>query len=140
MFFFAWAIGEGFIIWRWVRAGAPPTPGALLLPSGLFLGLAILAEYQPIHGVVTMFAFALDVAVALQIVGKSPGQVTGWPPPMINDPTVILPGQSTTATAELTAYQAGGTAGQPSASVTNPTTGGGTGAGGTGGGSGLVLE
>jgi len=139
MFFFAWAIGEGFIVWRWIHNGAPPTPGALLLPSGLFIGLAILAEYQPIHGVATLFAFALDVAVALQIVGRQPDQVTGWPPPMINDPTVILPGAQSSTTAELTAYQAGGTGG-PSASVTNPSTGGGTGAGGTGGGSGLVLE
>lgn len=137
MFFFAWAVGEGFIIWRWIKAGAPPTPGALLLPSGVYLGLAVLAEYAPAATLATILAWGFDAAVALQVVGKTPKQVTGWPPAMINDPTVILPGGTTATTAELTAYQSGS---QPSASVTNPSTGGGTGAGGTGGGQGLVLE
>lgn len=126
MFFFAWAVGEGFIIWRWIKAGAPPTPGALLLPSGVYLTLAIVAEYTPAAGLATLLAWAFDAAVALQVVGKTPRQKTGWPPPAINDPTVILPGAATATTAELTAYQAGGGAGQPSAPITSP----GTGAGG----------
>lgn len=80
MFLFAWAIGEGIIVWRWVKNGAPPTPGALLLPSGLFLGLAILAEYEPARATATVFAYAVDLAVLLQVVGKAPKQKTGWPP------------------------------------------------------------
>ena len=41
--FFAWSVGEGIIIWRWAKAKAPPTPGALLLPTALYLSLAVLA-------------------------------------------------------------------------------------------------
>jgi hypothetical protein len=81
VFLFAWAIGESIIVYRWIKAKAPPTPGALLLPSGLFLGLALLAEYQPARTTVTVFAYAVDLAILLQVVGKEPAQKTGWPPP-----------------------------------------------------------
>lgn len=87
----AWAIGEGIIFWRWGKAGAPPTPGVLAMSSGLFLGLAVLAEYRPARPAVTAFAFAVDLAILLQVVGKGPQAVTGWPPPMIDDPTALLP-------------------------------------------------
>ncbi len=92
MFFFAWAVGEGIIVWRWVKNGAPPTPGALLLPSALFLGLAVLAEYQPARGAATAFAWAVDAAVLVQLVGKNPKQQTGWPPPKIPSGQ-LLPGK-----------------------------------------------
>jgi len=91
-FFFAWAIGEGIIVYRWIKAGAPPTPGALLVPSGLYLGLAIIAEADEVRPVATAFAFAVDLAVLLQIVGKEPAQQTNWPPVLISDPAVLLPG------------------------------------------------
>lgn len=91
MFFFAWMLGEGIIIYRWVKKGAPPTPGALLLPSGLFLGLAVLAEYEPARTVATAFAFSVDLAVLLQVVGKPPGQVTGWPPEQNIPQNAVLP-------------------------------------------------
>ena len=89
--FFAWAIGESIIVYRWVKAKAPPAPGALLLPTGLFLGLAILAEYQPARSTATAFAYAVDLAILLQVVGKEPAQATGWPPPKI-PATQIWPG------------------------------------------------
>ena len=41
--FLAWAVGEGIITARWVKAKAPPAPGALLLPTALYLSLAVLA-------------------------------------------------------------------------------------------------
>jgi hypothetical protein len=91
MFLFAWALGLGIVGYRWVKAKAPPTPGALLLPSGLFLGLAVIAEYQPARAAATAFAYAVDLAVLLQVVGKDPGQVTGWPPPQDIPPAAILP-------------------------------------------------
>lgn len=110
-FFFAWAIGEGIIVTRWVRAKAPPTPGALLAPAGLFVGLAILAESPQVRPVATAFAFMIDLAILVQIVGKSPAVVTGWPPPAIGSPDVILPGSSAaTATGNTTAQSSGGTA------------------------------
>jgi hypothetical protein len=100
--FFAWSVGEGIITWRWVKNGAPPTPGALLLPTALYLSLAILAEYQPARGVATAFAWAVDLAILLQVVGKAPAQQTGWPPPALAD-TTIWPGGVTAAAASTTA-------------------------------------
>lgn len=113
MFFWAWAVGEGIIVYRWVKNGAPPTPGALLLPSGVYFGLAIVAEYAPARTVASLLAWAFDAAVLLQVVGAEPKQVTGWPPPQITDPSVILPGGAAGAV-ELTAYQAAPAAGAPS--------------------------
>ena len=106
--FFAWAIGEGIIVYRWVKVKAPPPPGELLLASGLFLALAVIAEYQPARGAATAFAYAVDLAVALQIIGKNPEpKATGWPPAFIDNPGVILPSAGTkpaasTATATST--------------------------------------
>jgi hypothetical protein len=102
MFLFAWAIGEGIIIYRWIKNGAPPAPGALLLPSALFLSLAILAEYEPARTTATAFAYAVDLAVLVQVVGKEPKQATGWPPPKM-PATQIWPGGKSAAPAASTA-------------------------------------
>ena len=94
----AWAAGLSIVTWRWAKAGAPPTPGALALVSGFFGLTAVLYQYPPARGTATLLAAGIDVAAYLQIVGKAPAsQVTGWPPPMINDPSVLLPA-GTTAT------------------------------------------
>jgi hypothetical protein len=95
--FFAWSVGEGIITWRWVKNHAPPTPGALLLPTALYLSLAILAEYRPARGVATAFAWAVNLAILMQVVGKAPAQATGWPPPKMLD-TQIWPGSPAAAT------------------------------------------
>ena len=103
--FFAWATGEGIIAWRWVKAKAPPTPGALLLPTALYLSLAVLAEYRPARGVATAFAWAVNLAILLQVVGKVPAQQTGWPPPGI-PATQIWPGGANAAPAAGSAPKA----------------------------------
>jgi hypothetical protein len=90
-FFLAWAAGEAVIFYRWGKLGAPPTPGVLALSSGLFVGLAVIGEYAPARPVVTAFAWAVDLAILMQVLGVAPTGTTGWPPPMIADPTVILP-------------------------------------------------
>jgi len=88
----AWAAGLGIISYRWVKAGAPPTPGTLFAASGFFALCALLAEYPPARVTATLLAFGIDLAAYLQIVGKAPAaQATGWPPLLINDPTVLLP-------------------------------------------------
>jgi hypothetical protein len=94
--FFAWAAGEGIIAWRWAKAKAPPTPGSLLLPTALYLSLAILAEYQPARATATVFAWAVDLAILMQVVGKVPAQQTGGPPPKLAA-TVIWPGTAAPA-------------------------------------------
>jgi hypothetical protein len=89
--FFAWMIGESVIFWRWGKLGAPPTPGVLAMSSGLFAAAAVVSAYQPARTLATVAAFGVDLAVLLQVVGKAPSAVTGWPPPMISDPAAILP-------------------------------------------------
>lgn len=96
--FFAWATGEGIIVWRWVKNGAPPTPGALLLPTGLYLSLAVLSEYRPARPVAVAFAWSVNLAILLQVVGKTPAQKTGWPPAKMN-PDQIWPGAGAAAPA-----------------------------------------
>ena len=97
--FFAWAVGEGIITWRWVKAKAPPTPGALLLPTALYLSLAILGEYRPARPVATAFAWSVNLAILLQVVGKAPAQTTGWPPQKIPATQIWPGGVSAPATA-----------------------------------------
>lgn len=100
-FVFAWLAGESIVVYRWVKLKAPPTPGALALSSGLFVALAAVGTYQPARTAITVTAWALDLAILLQVIGKAPSGKTGWPPPMIDNPAVILPGG--TATASTTA-------------------------------------
>jgi xanthosine utilization system XapX-like protein len=90
-FVLAWFAGESIVVYRWVKLKAPPPPGALLLASGVFVGLAVLGQYQPARMTATVAAWAFDLAILLQVVGKAPTQVTGWPPNLITDPTVLLP-------------------------------------------------
>lgn len=88
----AWLAGEGIVTYRWIKNGAPPTPGALLQVSGFFVLCALLGEYPPAKTIATLLAFGVDLAAALQLVGKAPAsQATGWPPLPINDPTVLIP-------------------------------------------------
>jgi len=90
--FLAWAAGEAVIFYRWGKLKAPPTPGVLAAASGLFAGLAVIGDtYRPARPVVTAFAWAVDLAILLQVVGKAPTGTTGWPPALIDDPSVILP-------------------------------------------------
>jgi hypothetical protein len=88
----AWLVGEGIITYRWMKAGAPPTPGTLAAASGFFVLCALLGEYPPARTTATLLAVGVDVAALLQVLGKAPAtQATGWPPPMISDPNVLLP-------------------------------------------------
>jgi hypothetical protein len=91
-FFLAWAAGQGIIFYRWAKLGAPPTPGVLALASGLYVGLAVVGDvYRPARPVVTAFAWAVDAAILMQVLGKAPTGTTGWPPALIDDATVIMP-------------------------------------------------
>ena len=92
-FMIAWLLGEGIVIWRWGKAGAPPTPGALALSSGFFALLGIVGSaYPPSRGAMTALAFGVDIAALIQVLpGSTVQQNTGWPPPTISDPTVLLP-------------------------------------------------
>lgn len=98
----AWLAGEGLVTYRWIKAGAPPTPGTLLATSGFFALLALLHEIPAARTTATLLAVGIDVAALLQVLpGTTAVQATGWPPLPIADPTVLLP--------------AGGTGGQTAA-------------------------
>lgn len=102
-FVLAWFAGESIVIYRWMKLKAPPTPGALLLSSGLFAALAVVAQSQPARMTATVAAWGLDLAILLQVVGKTPEGVTGWPPGKIVDPTVLLPNGAANVTTATTA-------------------------------------
>jgi len=91
LFLAAWLAGESMVFARWVKLKAPPPPGALAVSSVLFIGLAVIAEYQPARGFAVASAFGLDLAILLQLVGKTPQGITGWPPPLIDNPAVLFP-------------------------------------------------
>ena len=65
----AWLLGEGLVIWRQRHAaGGLPVPGKLLAVTGLFAGLALVAEVVPRSaGLVTAVAWGLDVAGVLNL-------------------------------------------------------------------------
>ena len=64
----AWAAGMGIITWRSVVTDhSPPVPGQMLAATGLFAGLALIAEYQPAATAATLFAFGVDIAVLMQV-------------------------------------------------------------------------
>lgn len=90
----AWMFGEGIVIYRWfVKNKTPAPPGALLDASILFIACAALGQYAPARTAASLFAWGIDIAVLLQVVGKEPKAATNWPPLCIPD-TQILPSKS----------------------------------------------
>ena len=64
----AWAGGMGIIIYRSaVKEHRPPVPGQMLAATGLFVGLAALAEYQPAAAAAALFGFGVDIAILMQV-------------------------------------------------------------------------
>jgi hypothetical protein len=98
-FVLAWLFGEGLIAWRSVsQQKMPPSPRQLLLASGLFAGLAVLAEYQPARFTATAFAWAVYVAVLMKVLPGSgdpaaikAGTASGWAGIGTAGNTVIIP-------------------------------------------------
>jgi hypothetical protein len=79
----AWLVGEGIIIYRSVRLQrVPPGPGQLLLSSGVFVILALIAEAQQARQVATLAAWAFDLAAFMNIAAVTPpkGDKNCWPP------------------------------------------------------------
>jgi len=96
-FVMAWLVGEGIIIYRSVKVQkAPPGPGQLLLSSGVFVMLALLAEAKSARTLAVMLAVGFDIAAFMNIAnlatgGKAPADLRTWPPPTV-DNTTIIPG------------------------------------------------
>lgn len=78
----AWLIGESIIVYRSVaKQHAPPVPGALLSTSGLFILLAVIAEYQPAEFLATALAFGVDIAALMSIWGLGTAAPSSAPAP-----------------------------------------------------------
>lgn len=98
-FVLAWLFGEGLIAWRSVSQDKmPPSPRALLLASGLFAGLGVLAEYAPARNVAAGFAWAVNLAVLMKALPGSgdpaaikKGTTSGWASIGMAGNTVIIP-------------------------------------------------
>lgn len=65
----AWLVGESLLIWRIVhRDHHMPVPGELIAVTGLFAGLAVIADVFPTTtGLVTVGAWGLDLAGFLNL-------------------------------------------------------------------------
>lgn len=91
----AWLVGEGIIIYRSVKVRkAPPSPGALLLSSGLFVGLALLADVSAARKLAITLAWGFDIAALMNlwgVGGPKAGTTAGryWPPSLASDNTIF---------------------------------------------------
>jgi hypothetical protein len=75
----AWLAGISIVTWRQVHSsGHMPVPAALMGVTGLFIGLALIADISPAaRPVVTLLGWGLDVAGLFQILPAGLfGQVT----------------------------------------------------------------
>lgn len=91
----AWLVGEGIIIYRSVKKQhIPPGPGQLLLSSGVFVLLGLLAESPKARPLAVTLAWGFDIAAFFNLfkVGVVQDGTPGtWPPPQMPD-NWILPG------------------------------------------------
>jgi hypothetical protein len=89
----AWLVGEGIIIYRAVKIQkAPPGPGQLLIASGVFVLLGLLAESRTARPLAVTLAWGFDIAAFMNLfgVGKPGTSCKGWPPAKAPD-TIIIP-------------------------------------------------
>jgi hypothetical protein len=75
----AWMVGEGIIIYRYVKQNhGPPVPGALLASSGLFVLLGILAQAESARFLANALAWGFDAAAFMNLYAPvtAPGTTT----------------------------------------------------------------
>lgn len=94
-FIAVWLVGEGIIVYRSVKQQkAPPGPGQLLLSSGLFVMLALLAEAPTARKLAISLGVGFDIAALMNLWGtggpKAGSQAGNWPPASTPD-TVVIP-------------------------------------------------
>jgi hypothetical protein len=105
-FIAAWLVGEGIIVYRSVKnQKVPPGPGQLLLSSGVFIMLALLAEAPSARRLAVTLAWGFDIAALMNLWGTGgPKASTGpsnWPPEPAA-PSVIIPNSGTPAEGSVT--------------------------------------
>jgi hypothetical protein len=116
----AWLVGEGIIVYRHFKgpaaeqdnatvapiivanpggAKSPPGPGQLVLSSGVFVLLALLAESEKARPIAVTLAWGFDIAAFMNLFGVGTPATGGtWPPPIAPN-TVLLPSGTSAASA-----------------------------------------
>lgn len=131
LFVLAWLTGEGIIAWRSVsQQHMPPSPREMIVASGLFALLALLAEYEPAKFVATAFAWGVDIAVLMQVLPGGTDPITasqgksGWASIGTAGNTVVIP--DGTAASAITAATTSATSSGGGSPVTTVSATGGT--------------
>lgn len=71
----AWATGIGLVTWRGIKTTHKPvSAGQYAAASGVYVLLALVAEWEPAAAIATLMAWGFDVAILLQVL---PQQVSG---------------------------------------------------------------
>lgn len=96
-FILAWMVGEGIIIYRSVKkTKAPPGPGQLLVSSGLFVMLALLAEVNSARRLATTLAWGFNIAAFMKLYDPTNDSNAGqWPPTFMPDDIIFPDGKRT---------------------------------------------
>jgi hypothetical protein len=88
-FVMAWLVGEGILIYRQVKVNkSPPGPGQLLISSGVFVVLGLLAESSSARPLAVALAWGFDIAAFMNLFGVAVPKDSGtgsWPPPIMPD-------------------------------------------------------
>jgi len=81
LFIAEWAVAMGVISWREFKAGRPPIPGTLLIVSGLFAALAVIADTSPgADRFAALFGAGLDIAAFMNLFSNPPAGAAAKPP------------------------------------------------------------
>lgn len=89
LFIAEWLAATGIIVFRSVKKNhGPPSPGALLATSGLFVMLAVLADAGPgAEKVAVLFGAGIDIAAFMNLfqtgVAKTKPTPAPSPPPVV---------------------------------------------------------
>lgn len=84
----------------------PPKPGQMLIASGIYIGLAILAESDSLRSTATLAAWGYNVAIGLNFAqeyssekakGITPGGTVLWNPPLNPNTSLFPTGSATNA-------------------------------------------
>jgi hypothetical protein len=91
----AWLVGEGIIIYRTVKQiKGPPSPGQLMLSSGIFVLCALIAESEQARPIGVSLAWGFDIAAFMNLFGTGKPKTSGitWKPAMALASEVIPSG------------------------------------------------
>jgi hypothetical protein len=93
----AWLVGEGILIYRSFKVNkVPPGPGQLLLSSGVFVLLGLLAESKQARPLAVTLAWGFDIAAFMNV--ASVGAIKAnpsknWPPQQASTSTIFPDGK-----------------------------------------------